>query len=70
MVDVNMETVKETGVTLEDIKSGIKVVPDDVVDGCYLTTDIQGYDATQTFFLDGGTIVESAIEVGTADSAQ
>ena len=48
-VDITVNLPKDK--TIEDIKSGLVLYPDDIVDGFIISTDIKGYDNKKDFFL-------------------
>ena len=53
-VDVDVKLIKGGGrkaKTIKEIKNGIILYPDDVVDGFIISTDIPGCDNTLHFFL-------------------
>ena len=50
-VTVDMEINLPKDKTIEDIKSGLILYPDDAVDGFVISSNIRGYDNTKDFFL-------------------
>lgn len=48
---IDQESVQEKDLTLQDVLNGITLVPDDVVDGFLLTTDIPGFSRVSDFML-------------------
>ena len=48
-LDITINLPKDK--TIDDIKNGLILYPDDIVDGFVISTNINGYDNTKDFFL-------------------
>ena len=66
-IQIDTESCDEHGVTPEDVAKSLKVASDDALDGCTLTTNLDGFSPLYDFFLGEATIVDASI-VGEASA--
>lgn len=59
---IDMQQMKESDVSLEAVRRGLTILPDDVVDGFLITTDIPGCRNTSDFFLKDFKVCQVSIE--------